>query len=411
MISQNYYPEIGSAANRMKNIHRLLKKNQVNVTVLTTEPCYPNRQLYEEDSSFWSHEESESGQEVIRVHPKMRKYTSNMLNRLLHYLEIMLRLTMVIFHLRRSFDYVLVTSPPIFIGVVGLIAKWKYKTPLILDVRDLWPETLKGVGIMNHKPILKLAYLFEKKLYRSADRIIVNSPSFKSYILAKGIAEEKISFMPNSLTEDELLKAETPVKKEGPLTVIYTGNLGLAQDVEKLVKMAEHFADRKDIRFKIIGYGYKKAVIAKTIKACQLDNIELLHPKTREETLTAIHGADIAYVTLQDKEVFNTVLPGKIMDYMAMRKPIVGDVAGYSSFVIREAKCGLVAEDRDLEALCKAITRLVENPNLRKMYGDNGYRYAYRKLRWNTNIQVLLTILEAFNEEEGLHVCLESLYK
>jgi glycosyltransferase involved in cell wall biosynthesis len=408
IISQNYYPEIGSAANRIKNIRKLLVEDEYDVTVLTTEPSYPYRNLYT-DQSYWNDNDNEEN--VYRVKPKVRKYTRNMLNRLLLYLEVTIKIILIIFKLEKKFDYIFVSSPPIFMGIAGLVAKRHLKKPLILDVRDLWPESLLGVGVFTHKPLLGLAYYLEKILYKGADRIIVNSESFKAYITLKGIDPDKIDFMPNSLTEEELSLSKVQQPESKQISVVYTGNIGLAQDLQKFVGVAENFKGNNNVKFKIIGYGYKKSNIKNLIGEKELDNIELHNPKSRKDTLIEVAKSDIAYVSLAEKEVFKTVLPGKIIDYMCMKKPIIGDVSGYCGEIIKDANCGLISEDRNIDQLSKLVSELADNQELRKQLGENGFNYAYNKLRWKKNIQVLGNVLEELNEEEGLHVRMESLHK
>ncbi|AFH86646.1 glycosyl transferases group 1 family protein [Bacillus anthracis] len=312
---------------------------------------------------------------------------------------------------KEKYDYIFVSTPSIFIPVAGMFAKRKMKAKLIVDVRDLWPESLIGIGFFNKNWILKFAYKLEYKIYHAADNIIINSKGFYSYISSTGIAPNRISFMPNSLTEKEL--STVPKKNiSDQLTVIYTGNIGLAQDIEKLILIAEHLKEYKNISFKIIGYGYQKKELGESIEAKQLPNMQLIEPKNREDTLAEIVDADIAYVSLVEKDVFKKVLPRKVMDYMSMRKPIVADVAGYAKEVIEDAQCGFVTEDRTVAELSDYIIKLAQDKQLRNRLGENGYQYAFRTLRWKTNIETLLKILEERDvTEESVHVCMESLHK
>lgn len=266
-------------------------------------------------------------------------------------------------------------------------------------------------SFFNKNWILKFAYKLEYKIYHAADNIIINSKGFYSYISSTGIAPNRISFMPNSLTEKEL--STVPKKNiSDQLTVIYTGNIGLAQDIEKLILIAEHLKEYKNISFKIIGYGYQKKELGESIEAKQLPNMQLIEPKNREDTLAEIVDADIAYVSLVEKDVFKKVLPRKVMDYMSMRKPIVADVAGYAKEVIEDAQCGFVTEDRTVAELSDYIIKLAQDKQLRNRLGENGYQYAFRTLRWKTNIETLLKILEERDvTEESVHVCMESLHK
>jgi glycosyltransferase involved in cell wall biosynthesis len=391
LISQNFYPEIGSHANRIKNIYLELRKLGYNVKVLTTEPSYPNRNIYN-DSTFWNEEIVES--DVIRIKTKSRRYTRNMFNRLFLYLEFLFKLIGTILGLKRDFDFIFVTSPPIFVGLAGIFAKWKLKAPLIVDVRDLWPESLLGVGVFTNKAILNIAYTIERKLYHAADKMVVNSEGFIPYIENKGIAKENIFFIPNSLTEVELqTSALKEHEKEENITVIYTGNVGLAQDVQTLIDLAERFKPNEKVHFKIIGYGIKRQRILQLIKDKRLHNIELIQVKSRKETLLEVSKSDIAYVGLINKEVFETVLPGKIIDYMCMRKPIIGNLNGYSKQVIQDAGCGFVSDDHEIDELSKSMEMLINNPHLRKKLGNNGYEYAKVNLRWKNNVKTLLKVL------------------
>ncbi|BCC08824.1 MULTISPECIES: glycosyltransferase family 4 protein [Bacillus cereus group] len=408
MVTQNFYPEIGSASNRMKNIYLELNERGYDVKILTSDPSYPNRNLYK-DSSYWYDENIEK--DIVRIHPKTRKYTRNLFRRLMLYIEVAFRLILAICKDKEKYDYIFVSTPSIFIPVAGMFAKRKMKAKLIVDVRDLWPESLIGIGFFNKNWILKFAYKLEYKIYHAADNIIINSKGFYSYISSTGIAPNRISFMPNSLTEKEL--STVPKKNiSDQLTVIYTGNIGLAQDIEKLILIAEHLKEYKNISFKIIGYGYQKKELGESIEAKQLPNMQLIEPKNREDTLAEIVDADIAYVSLVEKDVFKKVLPGKVMDYMSMRKPIVADVAGYAKEVIEDAQCGFVTEDRTVAELSDYIIKLAQDKQLRNRLGENGYQYAFRTLRWKTNIETLLKILEERDvTEESVHVCMESLHK
>ncbi|HDR3493069.1 TPA: glycosyltransferase family 4 protein [Bacillus wiedmannii] len=408
MVTQNFYPEIGSASNRMKNIYLELNERGYDVKILTSDPSYPNRNLYK-DSSYWYDENIEK--DIVRIHPKTRKYTRNLFRRLMLYIEVAVRLILEICKDKEKYDYIFVSTPSIFIPVAGMFAKRKMKAKLIVDVRDLWPESLIGIGFFNKNWILKFAYKLEYKIYHAADNIIINSEGFYSYISSTGIAPNRISFMPNSLTEKEL--STVPKKTTSDqLTVIYTGNIGLAQDIEKLILIAEHLKEYKNILFKIIGYGYQKRELGESIEAKQLPNMQLIEPKNREDTLAEIVNADIAYVSLVEKDVFKKVLPGKVMDYMSMRKPIVADVAGYAKEVIEDAQCGFVTEDRTVAELGDYIIKLAQDKQLRNRLGENGYQYAFRTLRWKTNIETLLKILEERDvTEESVHVCMESLHK
>jgi len=392
IITQNFYPEIGSAANRIKNIYQTLKEKGYEVTVLTTEPNYPNRNLYN-DENFWDEEVSED--DVVRIQLKTRKYTSSLFRRLIYYLEMMLKFVFFNFRLKKNYDVVFATLPAIFIGVAGIVAKWKQRARLILDVRDLWPETLIGTKSFHNKFALKMAYGLESFLYRKSDKIIVNSEEFIPYMVSKRIPREKISFIPNSLTESELNQQVVRLGSESnEIRVLYAGNVGLAQDLDTLIDIAKVLSYNPEIKFEVIGYGFMMKDIKQRVVDLGLDNIVITSALSRKETMLRVRRADMVFVALKDSDVFKTVLPGKIVDYMGSGKAIVANVAGYPADTIRKANCGLVSEDGNVDELCDFILELADSAQLRERLGANGRSYARKRFNWAVNLGVLIEILE-----------------
>ena len=392
IITQNFYPEIGSASNRAKNIYFALKEKGYEVTVLTTEPNYPNRSMYN-DEVFWDEDIPED--DVMRIRLKARKYTSNIFRRLIYYLEMMLKFISYNFKLKKDYDVVFATLPSIFIGIASVVAKVRQRAMFILDIRDLWPETLVGLNRFNNRLALRIAYGLERFLYRKADEIIVNSEEFITYMVSKNIPQDKISFIPNSLTEAELDQQLMRKRQESDeIKVLYAGNIGLAQDLDTLINIAKWMKHNPKIRFEVIGYGFMMKDIKQKIVDLELSNIEIFQAMSRKETLVRIAEADMVYVTLKDSDVFKTVLPGKLIDYMGSGKAIVANVAGYPAYMIRKANCGLISEKGSIDELCDFILELATSDDLRYQLGENGRRFARKRFNWAINLGTLVEILE-----------------
>ncbi len=391
IISQNFYPEIGSAGNRIKNIYLLLKANCQSVKVLTTEPTYPNRKIYE-DQQFWDDERiNQDNEHVTRIKVTNRKYSTNIFNRLLYYLEVALKMLLFILKDKNHYDVIFVTSPPIFIGIVGLVAKYRFKAKLILDVRDLWPESLNGVGVLNHRLILVVFRFIEKVMYQKADKIIVNSKGFINSIVMSGkVSRTKITFLPNGAKEAELKFSRQP---RASFNVIYAGNIGLAQDHQLLIELAKKL-ESYPISFIVIGYGIHKVIFEKKIKAHKLKNVSFMKPQTRKQCLKLIAEHDIGLVTLTNKDVFDTVLPGKLIDYMTCGVPIVAAVSGNAKQVIEQAKVGFASEKRDVDEMVQSILHLYNTPHKREQLSLNGKKYVKQHFLWENNLGTLLSLLD-----------------
>lgn len=390
LISQNFYPEIGSAANRANNLFQLLQREGYEVSVLTTEPSYPNKNLYKQ-RKFWDDETLTNARNINRIKVRNRKYALSIFNRLLFYIEMALRMLGYILIDKQKYDAIIVTSPPIFVGFVGIFAKLKYKTKFILDIRDLWPESLKGVGVFNYQIIIRFFSFLETLLYKSADLIIINSFGFRNYIVNKtNIDKNKIIFIPNAARNTEIMSVH---EKSGQFRVIYTGNIGLAQDVQFLKDLVEKL-DRQHIAITIVGYGQKKVELVRFIKDHNLQNVTMIKPSTREECLKLNAEHDIGLLTLNNNEVFDTVLPGKLIDYMMSGIPVVAAVSGYSKEIIESYETGFVTEMRDANEILDYIIRLKDNNNLRKKTAKNGLALITDEFLWEKNIKKLTRIFE-----------------
>ena len=398
MVCQNYYPEIGSAGNRMQNITHLMRQRGYEVEVITAAPSYPSFDMYQDDR-FWNDDELNDQPFIKRLITKKRKHTSNMVSRLFLFLEQMVKGIGAVRQLKLKPDVVFATTPSFFMAFVGVYAKRKYKVPFILDVRDLWPESVKGVGVFKHDWVLAPAFWLEKRLYRAADEIIINSEGFRPHLLRHGMPETRIHYMPNSIREAER-ELERTIPPDDRMEILYAGNMGLAQDVSLLLELAERFRDEPRVHFKLIGYGYRKDALKQTIKERGFKNFLFLEAMPRTEAFQAIKNADVAFVSLIEQDVFDTVIPGKLIDYMAVGKPIVAAVSGHAADVIEAADVGFVSRKRDIEEIERMLRELLERPDLRESLGANGIRYVKENLCWEENIDVLDHVVQQLVMEE-----------
>jgi glycosyltransferase involved in cell wall biosynthesis len=390
IISQHFYPEIGSHANRIKHLYMQLKKENFDVRIFTSEPSYPNKKIYE-NGEFWDEDSLNCERDnIVRISINNRKYSNSILNRLFYYIEVALKFVFLIIRDKQKYDYIFVTSPPIFTGFVGLFAKYRYKTNFILDIRDLWPESLKGVGVFNNPLILSFFGVLEKILYMKSDKIVINSLGFKEYIQKKAkIPKSKIVFIPNGAVKEEIAS----IKKEHnkPKKIIYAGNLGLAQNTELINQLVPHL-EKQGIHLTIIGYGVNKKELFKSIK--EYKNVTIIKPLTRKECFKIIAEHDLGLVTLKDKEVFKTVLPGKIIDYMTCGVPIVGIIDGYAKEIVEKERVGIASNTNDPQQILSQIKILLDDEKLRNEMSYREQQVILKDFNWETNIKKLVEYMK-----------------
>lgn len=390
IMTQNFYPVIGSSGNRNKNLYQLLKQHGFDVTVLTTEPAYPNKNLYQDDK-FWDDPELNDNSDIIRVKLSSNKFESKILGRLFFYLEIAYLFRKKLRQIKKSneFDYIIISTPPIFIFSAGALAAKLFNAKMILDVRDLWPDTLTGIKKLHFKPILKIFQRYEKRMYNKADEIVINSEGFRKHIESKMKRKKTITFIPNGAREYELENKE----EQDEFSVIYTGNLGLAQDVEKIQELAKRLHN-ENIKFKVIGYGYKANDFIQFVKDNKLTNVSITKPTTRNESLKAIKSCQVAVAFLNHEEVFNTVLPGKIIDYITCRTPVIASVDGQSANLIEQHEVGYVARDGDVNEIVNRIKNVRDNPEKRSQMQHNCEILLRKYFLWEQNIKKLVKLLK-----------------
>lgn len=393
ILTQNFYPAIGSAGNRMKNIFQLLTKQGIEVEVLTIEPSYPNQNMYR-DQHFWDDEEINNNQDSItRVPIKSRNFSNKLLGRLFFYLEIMIRFISELWKRRKDeYDYIYVSTPPIFIVLSAWIGRILLKSKMVLEVRDLWPDSLTGVKSFDKKWILSLFRYLEKKMYQTADFIVINSKGFESHIQEKLKKQKEIIYLPNGARELELEKNQ----KNEEFRVIYAGNLGLAQDIERLKQTALQL-NKHQIPFDVLGYGMKTKDFQNYIIENNLKNITIHSPTTRKKSLELIKRSQVSIAFLNDEQVFSTVLPGKVLDYMTCQTPIVAGLKGVAADLITNNQTGYISATKEVTPLVEKVVELRDNPDLLCQLQNNCLTTIKQQFLWENNIKKLAD----FINEEG----------
>lgn len=392
IMTQNFYPVIGSAGNRMKNIFQLLEENQVETHVLTTEPAYPNKKLYANEE-FWDEESlNKETNKILRVPLKNKTTSNHILYRLLFYLEIMFRFTVTLFQLRKErYDYIYVSTPPIFIVFSAFIGRFFTRSKIILEVRDLWPDSLVGVKTFNYKMVISFLRFLEKRMYHAAEYIVINSKGFEEHIKEKlGKKSTSIIYLPNGPRQQETVEEK---RYDEDFRVIYTGNIGLAQDISRLKQIAK-LLHENGIHFDVIGYGVKSEEFRQYIQTNALTQVHLFKPTTRKNSLNRIANSHIAIAFLNEEEVFSTVLPGKIIDYMTCKTPIIAGVRGTAASIISDNQAGYTFDSREISEMVAKIVELKDQQKELERLGSNGLNTVKENFLWEHNIQRLLEILK-----------------
>lgn len=302
-------------------------------------------------------------------------------------------------------DVVIATSPPLTASLPAYLAArlpWR-DVPWVFEIRDLWPESVIGPGMLSaESPITKALYGLERFACTHADTVNVLTPAFRENLIARGLVPDaRIAFVPNGA--DVRLFNPGPRDNDarrrfgwGDRTVaLYAGAHGVANALTQLIDAAALLKDRKDILLATVGDGNERAVLTQRARERGVDNFVMHGAQPKDAMPDIVNACDIGVAVLQRKEMFKTVYPNKVFDYMACERPTVIGIDGVArSLVCDQARAGLFAEPEDPRAIADAIVKLADAPALRAEMGARGRQWVLENATRDALAQRYLDVLE-----------------
>lgn len=284
------------------------------------------------------------------------------------------------------YECIIATSPPLLVGISGWVLSVWRGIPLVLEIRDLWPESAIEMDVLKNKWLIRLSYGLEKFLYRKAKLINVLTPAFRERLIHdKKIDPGKIIMIPNAAdfrwSERALRSACTcglraKLGLEGKFVIIYVGAHGLANDLMQLLEAATLLRGT-DAHFLLIGDGMQKKMLMEEARSRGLPNVSFLGPVSKEQVFEYIVAADLGVAVLRKAAIFKTVYSNKTFDYLSCKKPVLMAIDGVSRNLIEQAEAGIFAEPGNAADLARKIKLYMEDRALLSRHGENGYRFVH----------------------------------
>jgi glycosyltransferase involved in cell wall biosynthesis len=271
------------------------------------------------------------------------------------------------------------------VGITAYVLSLLKRTPFVFEIRDLWPESAIDTRILTSGILIKFAYWFEKFMYKKARLLNVLTPAFREKLITqKGVPSEKIIFIPNaadfSLSEELLTGLDVPAFRkehdlEGKFIVTYVGAHGVANHLVQVLDTAELLQDT-NVLFLFIGDGMLKKELKEEAQRRQLSNVRFIDSVPKKEVFKYILASDAGTSVLKKVDTFKTIYSNTTFDYMSCQKPILMAIDGVSRQLVEEAQAGLYVEPENADDFAEKIRFYLQNPNLVKQHGLNGYLYA-----------------------------------
>ncbi len=402
-VSQYFPPEMGAPAARAAELARHWVNDGHAVTVLTGFPNHPTGVVPPEYSTDFRRLVTRrmwNGIKLVRTwllpFPNRKSY-----ERMLNYSSFCVSSAITGLFLARP-DVLIATSPQLLVALSGWWLAFVKRVPFVFEVRDLWPESLAAVGVGERNSLLILVLEWIAGfLYRRSDCIVVVTDAFKAFLIEHwNVPAGKIFVVENGVETDLFFpRPDRDAKRkelgaEGKFLICYTGTMGLAHGLETLIAAAAELQSTSpQVQFLLVGEGADKERILAMAADSGLTNMTFLGQQPRETIPNFISAADACLVMLKKADLFKTVIPTKMLEFMACERPIILAVDGQARQIMDAADAGVFVEPEDVQGLVRTILKLSADSALCAKLGRNGRQHILRNFSRQGTAQAYVEIL------------------
>ena len=353
------------------------------------------------------------GVDVIRVWTYIRPNPGRVAL-ILNYLSYLLSALLAFIVLVRRPNVIVATTPQFFCGITGIIAGFLKWCPVVLEVRDIWPESIVTVGAIRRGPLIRLLERIERWMYRRASHIVTVGPGYRDNILSKVDVHNRISIVTNGVDLEQFFPRD-PCQEflkryqlEHRFVCSYIGTVGMAHGLDIIVRAAERLrsAGYEQVAFLIVGGGAKLTDLKEQVQSRKLDSmIKLTGRLDKSEMPDAFSASDVCLVHLSKVDLFEHVIPSKIFETMAMERPIVMGVRGRARDIVLAAESGVALEPENDQELTEILQYMSRDQCSVKKMGKSGRRFVLEHFNRNELAKDMLEVVR--RTSQGEQFCLE----
>lgn len=383
-LVQQFPPEVGAGPARVTEMALQWQEAGARVTVMTGMPNRPEGRIHAGYRSRLFMEEDWQGLRVLRSwlyaspkHGFLRTILNNTTFMATSALHALVRAD--------APDVLIASSPPFFPHVAGAIVCTARRIPLVLEVRDLWPDYLFEMGVVTGRSARAL-FALERRLLMRADRVVVVTESFRRRVIEKGVAPERVAVVSNGVDTGQYFaapeRAPLPeLERDGDEFLVgYLGNFGAGQALATVVEAAA-LLEREGhrVRFVLAGDGPDATRVAARARELDAHNVSIHPPIAKQQTRAFYNACDVCLAPLAPIPILQETIPSKIFEIMACERPFIASLGGEGARITTESGAGLVTRPGDARAMADAIVR-VHNMGAaeRAALGRSGREYATR---------------------------------
>lgn len=341
---------------------RELQNRGYNVEVVTGFPNYPGGKFYPGYRLRWIQREVTDGISITRL-PLYPSHNNRALPRIANYLSFCISAFLYLTFFARRADILYAYHPPLTVGLTAAMAKLFRQTPSVLDVQDMWPDTLSATGMLSASFPLRIISVLCRWVYSRMDHIVVLSPGFKRLLVSRGVPDCKVTMIYNWADESAIsAKRETRpslMTDNGTFRVLFAGNMGLAQNLGVVLDAAKIVTAANDnVEFCFLGGGLETTNIKRRALDENIACVRFFPKVSMNEVGSYLSAADCLLVNLRPDPLFEITIPSKTQAYMSAGRPIIIAVAGDAAALVKNAKAGIAVPPGDAVALANAILKM-----------------------------------------------------
>ncbi|MCW2270322.1 putative glycosyl transferase [compost metagenome] len=362
------------------------------VEVVTGFPNYPGGKLYAGYRVKFIQREVIDGVTLTRV-PLYPSHGQSGIGRVLNYASFAASSLFYGLFAAKKPDVIYAYHPPLTVGIAASLIRLFRRVPVVYDIQDMWPDTLKATGMFSNEKALKVVARVCDWVYKRVDQIVVLSPGFKRLLIERGVPAQKIDIIYNWCAEEMVCAPDAPLPSHFPdasrFRLLFAGNMGKAQSLETVIAAAELLKVRAPaFMFVFLGGGVEVARLRDLAATKGLDNVTFLPGVPMPEVGAYLAHADALLVHLKKDPLFTITIPSKTQAYMAAGKPVLMAVDGDAADLVRAAGCGVVSESDNPESLAEAglaLMRLSQQERLEM--GRKGQDYYQKELSLRVGVE------------------------
>jgi colanic acid biosynthesis glycosyl transferase WcaI len=374
IVSQHYPPEKSGNASRIYDTAVHLARLGLDVTVIAPHPTFPTGSF----RRTWKRSDVQEidGVRVVRLwtwQPVTRD--PGFASRMGYYLIFPIHAALWLLLARNRFDAIMTSAPPLFTGIPGYILKRTSRVKWILDIRDLWIDASISLGFLREGSLFeRLSRRFEQMCLLRADLVGVTTEELGRRISSRYRVTAPMELMPNGVNTDFFSPRGNGKKQQ----IIYAGNVGHAQDLDKVALAVKSMNGTYNLKFLIVGDGDIEERLKDLVKAESIsDSVIFTGILPREEIPRLLSESLIGVAPLKKLENLEYAAPTKAYEYMACGIPFVGCGSGEIAHLAEKSGAGIIAENTP-EAIAAALISLLEDPERREEMGRRGREYVVK---------------------------------